>query len=336
MARICTNKDCQREVYLTTDKCPYCHAPVREIVPDIEPPPPTASPKNTVQPVKPWVAPTREEPKLDLGLIMKNAWPAVWLALAAGLLSIRPSMSWLSDSTQGSQFSFRWLDVVCAMGGGFAVMLLVRWRGECRPDSRFWRWVQKELRKGSAVALWTGLTVMGFCWLGPYLPDIVGRPPRLGFEDILAWASSMTWIGVIISWVVRVMEKHRRADPDEQFELGYNYYHGHGVKKDYAEAVKWYRKAAEQGHADAQCNLGYCYDKGKGVEQSYNEAVKWYRKAAEQGEAYAQNNLGVCYEFGQGVEQSYTEALRWYRLSAVQDEDGDFGKAQLWARRGTK
>ena len=34
--------------------------------------------------------------------------------------------------------------------------------------------------------------------------------------------------------------------------------------KDHAEAVKWYRKAAEQNLAVAQYNLGVCYD-GRGV-----------------------------------------------------------------------
>ena len=52
---------------------------------------------------------------------------------------------------------------------------------------------------------------------------------------------------------------------------------------DYAEAVKWYRKAAEQGHARAQYSLGFMYYNGRGVPQDYAEAMKWYRKAADQG-----------------------------------------------------
>ena len=39
-------------------------------------------------------------------------------------------------------------------------------------------------------------------------------------------------------------------------DLGVCYYNGDGVKKDFVEAVKWYRLAADQGYADAQCNLG--------------------------------------------------------------------------------
>ena len=48
---------------------------------------------------------------------------------------------------------------------------------------------------------------------------------------------------------------------------------------------------------------------GKGVEQDYAEAVKWYRLAAEQGTADAQNNLGYAYYYGNGVEQDYAEAV---------------------------
>ena len=55
------------------------------------------------------------------------------------------------------------------------------------------------------------------------------------------------------------------------------------------------------------------YENGQGVAQNYAEAVKWYRKAAEQGYAEAQFNLGVMYETGEGVAQDYAEALKWYR-----------------------
>ena len=52
--------------------------------------------------------------------------------------------------------------------------------------------------------------------------------------------------------------------------------------RNYAEAVKWYRKAAEQGNANAQKNLGVCYEKGLGVSKDQAEADKWFHKAAEQ------------------------------------------------------
>ena len=69
------------------------------------------------------------------------------------------------------------------------------------------------------------------------------------------------------------------------------YANGHGVPQDYEEAVKWLRKAVEQGDAGGQRNLGVMYANGHGVPQDYEEAVKWYRKAAEQGDAEAKRYL---------------------------------------------
>jgi TPR repeat protein len=103
-----------------------------------------------------------------------------------------------------------------------------------------------------------------------------------------------------------------------EFGLGVMYESGQGVAPDSAEAVKWYRLAATQGYANAQANLGFMYDIGKGVKQDYAEVIRWYRLAAEQGDARAQSNLGIKYASGQGVKQDYAEAIKWYRLAAAQ------------------
>ena len=98
------------------------------------------------------------------------------------------------------------------------------------------------------------------------------------------------------------------------------YHNGEGVAQDDAEAVRWWRLAAEQGNVSAQYKLGVAYDIGEGVAQDYAEAVRWYRLAAEQGNASAQYNLGVAYYFGEGVAQDYAEAVRWLRLAAEQGD----------------
>ena len=113
--------------------------------------------------------------------------------------------------------------------------------------------------------------------------------------------------------------KAEQGDAKAQTDLGVCYYHGQGVEKDFAEAVKWYRKAAEQGVAKAQSNLGVCYANGEGVEKDYAEAVKWVRKAAEQNNANAQSSLGLCYYQGRGVEKDYAEAVKWFRKAAEQN-----------------
>ena len=52
------------------------------------------------------------------------------------------------------------------------------------------------------------------------------------------------------------------------------YANGYGVPRDDAESVKWYRKAAEQGHASALTALGLSYANGRGVPRDEAEAVK--------------------------------------------------------------
>ena len=74
---------------------------------------------------------------------------------------------------------------------------------------------------------------------------------------------------------------------EECFYKGVEY----SSNKNYTEAVKWIRKAAEQGIADAQFALGACYQSGTGVTQNIAEAKKWYQKAADQGNEDAKEIL---------------------------------------------
>jgi len=110
------------------------------------------------------------------------------------------------------------------------------------------------------------------------------------------------------------------GNSDAQHNLGVMYDNGQGVTQDYAAAMSWYRKAAEQDDAYAQTNLGFMYANGRGVPQDYVQAVSWFRKAAEQGDAYAQTNLGVMYYSGRGVPQDYVQAHMWWSLAAAKGD----------------
>ena len=75
------------------------------------------------------------------------------------------------------------------------------------------------------------------------------------------------------------------------------------------------------------------YAKGEGVPQDGKEAVKWYRKSAEQGNANAQYNLGLMYQSGGGglqdpifgeildlkgaMTQDRVKAYAWFNLSSA-------------------
>lgn len=108
------------------------------------------------------------------------------------------------------------------------------------------------------------------------------------------------------------------GDAGAQASLGYLYYAGEGVPRDYERAVFWYGKAAVQGNRDAQYNLAVAYAFGEGVGLDLAEAALWYRRAAQQGHILAQYSLGLSYASGEGVAQDAAEAARWFRAAGGQ------------------
>lgn len=107
-----------------------------------------------------------------------------------------------------------------------------------------------------------------------------------------------------------------KGDAVGQQKLGECYMLGRGVEQDRAEGVKMFRKAAEQGNAKGQTYLGICFFNGDGISQDDAQAIKWFQAAAELGEAQAQNLLGICYARGRGVQKNVEQAFRWYRIAS--------------------
>jgi uncharacterized protein len=119
---------------------------------------------------------------------------------------------------------------------------------------------------------------------------------------------------------------------DAQFFLGKMYTDGQGVAQNDTEASHWFRRAADQGDAVSQYSLGFNYANGRGVPRNEAEAVRWYRMAADQGLAGAQLNLGVMYANGRGVPQNHVEAYKWFALSAAQGNANAVTARDLVAR----
>jgi TPR repeat protein len=103
---------------------------------------------------------------------------------------------------------------------------------------------------------------------------------------------------------------------DEAYRKGQDFQ----KKQNYAEAMRWYRIAAEKGNALAQIRVGGLYADGHGVPQNYGEALRWFRLAAAQGNSVAQRNVGISYLQGRGVAQDYAQALSWLRKAADQGD----------------
>ena len=139
-------------------------------------------------------------------------------------------------------------------------------------------------------------------------------------------------------------------------EIGYLYYRGFGgVKKDYAQALPWFEKAAQLGVPMAMTNLAYMYTHGIGTEKNLDKALMWLRRAeavgfsgamVTLGEHYLQGlgvpkdpargvelmrraidledpeamaEMGLMYQTGNGVPQDYDAARRWLEKAAAYD-----------------
>jgi len=86
---------------------------------------------------------------------------------------------------------------------------------------------------------------------------------------------------------------------------------------DYETAFRLWKPLAEGGDVDAQAELGsmYYWGAAPAVPQDYAEALKWFRMAAEQGRGLAQHRLGEMYMNGEGVPQDFVKAYMWWSLA---------------------
>ena len=125
-----------------------------------------------------------------------------------------------------------------------------------------------------------------------------------------------------------------RGDLNALVNMAYIYRNGvNGVQQDKNEALKWYLRAAERGHANSQAYVGHAYLTGNGIEIDKRKAAMWLEKASAQGDTSAQFNLGVMYEQplfstgdeATGVPRSYEKAAGLYLAAAAKGH----AKAQL-------
>ncbi len=107
--------------------------------------------------------------------------------------------------------------------------------------------------------------------------------------------AGVSWGELDADSAIKACSQAIEAEPDSA-RLQYQYGRSLHKKDQYADAIKWYRKAVEQGYAAAQSNLGFLYANGNGVPRDYGEAEKWWRKAAEQGDVKAKK--AACFARG--------------------------------------
>jgi TPR repeat protein len=98
-----------------------------------------------------------------------------------------------------------------------------------------------------------------------------------------------------------------KGDARAEFDVGFMHAYGWGVPRNPADAITWYRKAADQGLGVAQHFLGLAYVNGEGVRPDDAEAARWFARAAAQGFAQAKFMLGLMTLDGRGVPKDLVQ-----------------------------
>lgn len=125
-----------------------------------------------------------------------------------------------------------------------------------------------------------------------------------------------TYAQTVSADFTKYLQAAEQGDMNAMAQVGYMYYTGKGVTKDFDKAFKWSTKAAEKGDASAMNYLGIMYSFGNGVAKSATKAVEWYTKSAEKGYSSAMSNLGSAYHNGEGVAKDDAKAIEWYTKAA--------------------
>lgn len=100
------------------------------------------------------------------------------------------------------------------------------------------------------------------------------------------------------------------------------YIAGYGVEKDYVEAARLYKVAADAGDPLGHHSFAWCCFRGVGVEKALDRAFYHWLEAAKDGVADAQAAVADCLFTGMGTDVDMTAAAEWARLAVRNGADG--------------
>jgi serine/threonine protein kinase/TPR repeat protein len=123
------------------------------------------------------------------------------------------------------------------------------------------------------------------------------------------------------------------GDLPSLLRLGQLLHLGKGVQLNELDATAKIKQAAEADYQPAWVVLAERYEQGLGVRKSDKDASYWYRKAAEKGDVVAQARVGDMYARGRGVDKDETEAVNWFRRAADRgNREAQYGLGMAYLR----
>lgn len=187
-------------------------------------------------------------------------------------------------------------------------------------------WYKKAIDNGSIVAM------NNYAQLLESAPE-----PLQNFSEAFKWHLKSAEAGMMESWLdVATCYKYGRGteqsfektkecyekafsidEPERAyFNLFLLYRDGVAIEPNYEEALKWLRKAADQGLPIACWHLGMHYKHGINVPQNFTTAYSWFNKAAEKGLSEAIYEIGLMYRHGVVVAKDYKRAFEFFEKAS--------------------
>lgn len=142
------------------------------------------------------------------------------------------------------------------------------------------------------------------------------RPPSPTGPASAAATPRVASTSSVVSTAVTGVSTARQENAEQQYRRAVEFENGNGRSRDVEEAIKWYRKAAAQGHRDALFHLGMMYAEGSGVRKNNGEAVIYFRQAADLKHPSAHYTLGFMMENGRGTAKDPGRGLTSYIIAS--------------------
>lgn len=123
---------------------------------------------------------------------------------------------------------------------------------------------------------------------GPVITKV--RHPRRGLREVFSRRDSSPNKKKEFK---NFLKQAKSGDAEAQYQVGYSYFKGIHVKKDYKKAVEWLSKASKQNYIPALTLLAECYGSGRGVEKNLSESTRLYAIAGSLKTMQRQKKYGV-------------------------------------------
>ena len=89
----------------------------------------------------------------------------------------------------------------------------------------------------------------------------------------------------------------------------------------WADAARWFRRSARQGHPVGLYQLGLAHFRGRGVTRDHARAFELTLRAAHSGHASAEYGVGLSYQRGEGTARDVAKARQWFQRAAENGVD---------------